>query len=685
MKTQRPYYSLRFKVTLGILLPLLIILSILSYRQHASYQELLMENLQLSATNAGEIIEGSLLYAMLINDFSIVQQILDNIAEQQGIHGLFLLDKDGEVVLSAGSEALGGKVGLEDATCQVCHDREDARWNGSLVLDDQAELDADRTDVFRNANAIENKEGCQTCHGSQSPITGVLITDFPLEPVRAQLAVWRRRSLLWSTGSVLLVAAVIDLLMSRMVVRRLERFLEVVKQVGTGDLDARVTSENPDEIGQLAHSFDRMADGLKEKDRLERNLKERTTQLQVQAEKLSTLNTIASTVSQSLNLQEILNSALAKVIELMRVRAGWIVLRNEQSQELDLVASYGLPREVALAHVRCAGNECICSDILESGQSKVLQRTSEQECSTAEYFSREGLVFRSCVALQSKERILGVMSLAGAPQDAHVPAQDTLDTLAAIGRQIGIAVENATLYEELREEELLRRQLLDRLITVQEEERKRIALELHDQTGQPLTSLIMTLGMLGEAESLAQVRTQAQYLRETAAQVMKEVHDLALELRPSVLDDLGLLAALRHLHKDYQDRFHIPVDFAVLGLEDGRLPSEMETALYRIVQEALTNIARHAQAETVSVLLEKRDASVMLIVEDDGRGFDVTSVLGSRPRGKLGLYGMRERAALLGGTLTIESTRGTGTTIFVDVPLTKGFAGNGQDPAARRG
>jgi signal transduction histidine kinase/HAMP domain-containing protein len=687
MKLKRLYHSLRFKVTLGILLPLLVILSILSYRQYASYQELLMENLQLSASSAGEIIEGSLLYAMLTNDFSTVQQILDNIAEQQGVHGLFLLDKEGHVVLSAGSEALGGKVDIEDATCQVCHDQTDARWNGSLILANEASPRDREADIFRNANAIENKEGCQACHDPQSPITGLLIADFPMAPVRAQLALWRRRSLLWSVGSVLLVAGIIDLLMSRMVVRRLERFVRVVKRVGTGDLDARVTSENADEIGQLAHSFDRMAEGLKEKDRLEQNLQERTAELQVQAEKLSTLNTIANTVSQSLNLQEILDSALAKVLELMRLRAGWVVLRTDTgrlrdgTQDLDLVATQGLPRKVALAHVRCAGNQCVCPDVLESGESKVLQRTAEEGCATATYFAQEGLVFRSCVPLQAKERVLGVMSLAGdAPEARQLPTQDTLDTLAAIGRQIGIAVENAILYEELRKEEQLRRQLLDRLITVQEEERKRIALELHDQTGQPLTSLIMTLGMLGESESLAEVRAQARYLRETAAQVMKEVHDLALELRPSVLDDLGLLAALRHLHKDYQDRFHMPVDLEVLGLEGERLPPEVETALYRIVQEALTNVARHAQAENVSVVLEKRDRAVRLIIEDDGQGFDVNSLLGSRreaesAEGKLGLIGMRERAALLGGTLTIESTPGMGTTVFVDVPLVRRSSG----------
>jgi signal transduction histidine kinase len=186
--------------------------------------------------------------------------------------------------------------------------------------------------------------------------------------------------------------------------------------------------------------------------------------------------------------------------------------------------------------------------------------------------------------------------------------------------------------------------------------------------------LIMTLGMLGETQSLAEVQSQAKYLRETAAQVMKEVHDLALELRPSVLDDLGLLAGLRHLTKEYQDRFHIPVDLQVLGLGDERLRPEVETALYRIVQEALTNIAKHAAAENVSIVLEKRASLLRLIIEDDGRGFDVSRTLGSsrgsKPiDGKLGLYGMRERAALLEGALTIESTPGVGTTVFVTVPL----------------
>jgi signal transduction histidine kinase len=324
--------------------------------------------------------------------------------------------------------------------------------------------------------------------------------------------------------------------------------------------------------------------------------------------------------------------------------------------------------------------------VLQAGKPKILEEMPDHACPSSAYFRQRGLVFRSCVPLTSKDRVLGVMSLVdNASDDVPVLAKGVPEMLAAVGRQIGMAVENASLYQELQQEELLRRKLLERLFTVQEQERKRIALELHDQTGQPLTSLIMTLGMLADTQSLTEIRTHAQALRDTAAQVLREVHDLALELRPSVLDDLGLLAALRHHHKEYQDRFHIPVDFEVVGMDNGRLPAEVETALYRIVQEALTNVARHAQAQNISVLLKKRDSSVMLIVEDDGRGFDVAGVMDSYAREeRLGLYGMRERASLLDGTLTIESTPGVGTTVFVEIPLSKGGESDRQDSIAGR-
>jgi len=538
--------------------------------------------------------------------------------------------------------------------------------------------------VFRNVNAIENAPPCQSCHDPQPKMLGVLISDFDMAQVDRNLARDRWTSVLWSIGSIAVILLAVNYLMDRLVIGRLVKFLPVIDSLTDGNLDARIGAEGDDEIGELARAFDHMADGLKEKARLEQDLRAQAQRLEDQTARLSALNAIASTVSQSLNLSEILDSALDKALELTHLKAGWVLLRDEQTETSELVAVRGLPEHVVRDHVACAWNQCVCADIIDSGQPRILHEI-ESRCPMSEYFCQKSLSFRVCNPLTSKDRVLGVMSLAGShSRNVQALVEDAPDLLTAIGRQIGIAVENARLYEELRQEERIRRWLLERIMTVQEKERRRISLELHDQTGQPLTSLIMHLGALAEARSLDEVKAQLHYLRDTAAQVLQEVHDLALELRPTILDDLGLLAALRHLRKESETRFRLSVDLQVLGLDDRRLPSAIETSLYRIVQEALTNVARHAKAQSVSVLLESREDTIALIVEDDGRGFDVSQVMDSRlNRDRLGLYGMRERVSLLGGTLTIESTPQVGTAIYVEIPLDAGAHKHVQDPPSR--
>jgi signal transduction histidine kinase len=487
---------------------------------------------------------------------------------------------------------------------------------------------------------------------------GLEVLGLPAEQItELQLAAHLRSGLILSVSSIVVVLLIGDLMVSRMVTGRLRRFLRVVKQVHRDDLSARVRTDGDDEITELAEAFNRMTEDLRR-----------------QAEGLSTLNVLAATVSQSLNLEEVLRTALDEVLELLHLRAGWIVLDNGDGEEFQLVATRGLPHEVAREHAQCNWERCLCSGVLESGQTQVFGERPENPCPAAQYLQSEGLVFRACVPLKSKDRVLGVMSLASVTSNGvSAFAQDSVETLTAIGRQVGVAIENASLYEELRHTEALRRQLMERGIDLQEEERKRIARELHDQTSQRLTSILMTLGALGKAQSMTEVQVHVGHLRDMVAQTLEEVHDLALELRPQLLDDLGLLAALQHCLGEFRDRFHIPVDFQVLGLDDRRLPSRVETALYRIAQEALTNVWRHAQASNVGVLLENRDTSVILIVEDDGVGFDVPGVMGSHVHeGNLGLYGMRERVSLLGGTLTIESTPEEGTSVFATIPLGSG-------------
>jgi signal transduction histidine kinase len=220
---------------------------------------------------------------------------------------------------------------------------------------------------------------------------------------------------------------------------------------------------------------------------------------------------------------------------------------------------------------------------------------------------------------------------------------------------------------ERAERDRLRTQLLERVITVQEEERQRIARELHDETGQALTSLMVRLRMMHQLCPTPELKSQVEDLRKLAARTLENIHALALNLRPSVLDDLGLSAALERYANDCRHRYTIDIDLAVYGVEEKRLPTAVETALYRIVQEGLTNIARHAQAKTASILIERHNGRVRAIIEDDGIGFDHDSANTKSQR--LGLYGMRERTELLNGKFTIESEPGKGTSIYVEVPV----------------
>jgi signal transduction histidine kinase len=222
-----------------------------------------------------------------------------------------------------------------------------------------------------------------------------------------------------------------------------------------------------------------------------------------------------------------------------------------------------------------------------------------------------------------------------------------------------------------QEREQLRRQLLERVITAQEEERRRISRELHDSTSQSLTSLMVGLRMLETEKDPRKVSDQAENLLSVVRHILDEIHELAVQLRPSILDDAGLVAALEHFALEYQKRFRIGIDFQSIGLNTNeRLPMPIEISIYRIVQEALTNIAKYAQAKHVSILLKRGLEMISVIVEDDGVGFDSGETLraGLKQR-KLGLHGMQERADLLGGQVLIESNPGHGTAVYVRIPL----------------
>lgn len=212
--------------------------------------------------------------------------------------------------------------------------------------------------------------------------------------------------------------------------------------------------------------------------------------------------------------------------------------------------------------------------------------------------------------------------------------------------------------------ERVARESLRRVVAAQEVERRRLARELHDETGQALTSILLGLRSLEEFVDGESERAAVAHIRQLAVQTLQDVRRLAVELRPKALDDFGLVAALERLTAGFGEQTGLAVDF-VAGFGDTEIPGEVATALYRIVQEGLTNVVKHAAATRVSVLVTRKNGGVVLVIEDDGRGFDPEDA----PGDGFGLQGMRERVDLLGGTLRVESREGAGTTIAVEVPL----------------
>jgi signal transduction histidine kinase len=212
--------------------------------------------------------------------------------------------------------------------------------------------------------------------------------------------------------------------------------------------------------------------------------------------------------------------------------------------------------------------------------------------------------------------------------------------------------------------ERVSRDAVRRVVDAQEQERARLARELHDETGQALTSILLELKALEDVVESADGRARTAALRELVVETLQAVRKLAVELRPAALDDFGLVPALERLVDSFRETSEIDVQLQA-GVGEDRLAREAETTLYRFVQEGLTNVLRHAGAKRVSISLVRRDGSVSAVIEDDGRGFSAAEV---RPDA-LGLEGMRERAALLGGRFTIESVAGRGTTLAFEVPV----------------
>jgi signal transduction histidine kinase len=301
--------------------------------------------------------------------------------------------------------------------------------------------------------------------------------------------------------------------------------------------------------------------------------------------------------------------------------------------------------------------------------------------------SAEGIRAFICVPLRAKDKVLGVLHVA-----SHTPRRFTandMQLLYAIGDQLGIAIEQAMLYERLRKARERLRKLARQNLVAEEEERRRIARELHDETSQSLSGIALQLQALIEMSSIsgkqdAEFVAGLKKVQSLAVQVHNEVSRLISNLRPALLDTLGLVPAVRQYAETRLQPLEINVSVVTKGAEM-RFPPDVEATLFRVIQGAIGNIVQHSGAKNATIILEYQSDMFSLNVIDDGQGFDVSQIIDIEESGRgRGLFSMRERIGLLGGTSGIDSEIGAGTTVWARIPLGQeiGYAEN-KSPGSR--
>jgi signal transduction histidine kinase len=490
--------SLRVKVALSIVLPLVAILGVFTGVEYVRHREATLANLSFVAAQTAQVVENSLQHEMLSHNLQGVQYLLDGVGQDKKIRAIYLLNTEGRIVFAPEKQNLGEQLDNRDATCQPCHRLPVAERPSSVVV-----TLPDGQRIFRSMDPLENRPECHQCHAADERLTGVLLTDIWVAPFETQLKSDLLENLGWWAGTILVTVGVVNFVTGRLVIRRLEQVARTLTRFGRGQRDLRLPDEGPDEIGQVTAAFNEM--GLR--------------------------------------------------------------LHAEETQ-------------------------------------------------------------------------------------------------------------TASLTRDLRHLASERRDLLQRLITAQEEERRRVARDLHDGLGQDLAGLAFGLEAVERlgGNPLEPLRAHLRQLRAQIAETTNRVYDMIFALRPSTLDDLGLAPALRaHAERALKDT-GVKFELEASGLTR-RLPPEIETALFRAFQEALHNVARHAQASHVRLSLAAPDGHFEGEIVDDGCGFDVDAIQPNEhsPRG-LGLLGMQERVTQCGGTLVIYSRPGAGTRLSVHVPLPE--AGN---------
>ncbi len=460
-----------------------------------------------------------------------------------------------------------------------------------------------------------------------------------------------------------------------LILRQVNELVRATRMLSKGDLKARACDlHKGDELSELASAFNDMAETL---EAWQQEQQRSQKQIRKQKEKAETLARIASRLNAHLELNSVLEAIAEEVSDILSVPAVGILIYQAEGEKVERYfkvhpAYRDLAQKIEIMPledflVRIKDDRIAILDLLHfSGQGVVCGLSSA---------AVQGVIVAT---MKHEGNLIGYLIAFVPSLEAIDP--DELTLLQGIVDEAALAITNARLVQALKSEEQARATLLGNLIAAQEDERKRIARELHDETSQSLTALLVGLDTLRMAFRLnpEHVERHLQNLKSVTEEMLGNIHRLISNLRPALLDDLGLIAAITWYGDLRLSASGIEFDFDCDGLYE-RYSSDIESALFRIVQEAITNIIRHAHATKVKIQLSQSDSEILLQIEDDGIGFDPQILQHPTPKHGLGLRGMLERTMILGGKFELNTAPQKGTCIRVLIPLVFACSSDGKN------
>ncbi len=443
------------------------------------------------------------------------------------------------------------------------------------------------------------------------------------------------RSVMFVTAIAAFLSIIFLALLVHILNTPIDSLKKTAEEVAAGNYDSRAEIWARDEIGVLAAAVNQMIDNFVA---IQDDLSQTNRQLAV-------INQIGLAADQENEIHDVLFITLESMLDLLELEFGWVYLYDPEVDKHHLASWKNVPEEFGEILLDL-DRKNFCDSQLKLVTQTLDHKITISSCARLQAAGYVGNQSRHItIPIVAREMQYGVINLHYPfSQD---PDEETIELLESIGTKISEVVANAWLKIKLREKEAARQFLLQSLVTAQEDERSHLARELHDQAGQSLTSLLIRLKALENSCEHDEQRERLLDMQTLVSETINQVRDLSYSLRPPALEEFGLGAAISSLVDDISNQSGLRIKFK--NRIDGKLPTNLETVLYRIVQEGLTNVTRHAKATSVVIELEPQENQIYLRIQDNGQGFDPAEVTFPGGKRHLGLISMHERADLIGG------------------------------------